>query len=276
MYLSNRSTCIALCPVPTVDLLLSVKLLDNTFIFQGYPGGFVTSIHRKIMLLKCIAIDKEHSALELISSYIDAFPALKLLQTFDDILAASEFLRRNEVNLLIIEAGLPDLSAIDLIKSLGEKLLIIFTVGIAQLPAAILDLDVIDYLIKPFGFERFAKAAEKAIEQFNPASLSPGTIYIRSTYQLVKINLDEIEYIESAENYIKIHLLNSKSIMALMPLKAILEKLPADKFVRIHRGYIISVNKIQYFLNRKVKLREAELPVGESYLLKLKEIIHKS
>jgi two-component system, LytTR family, response regulator len=228
------------------------------------------------MLLKCIAIDKEHAALDLISNYIESFPALKLLQTFDDILAAGEFIRLNEVNLLILEANMPDSMALDLVRSLKEKLLIIFTVGCAQLPAAILDLDVLDYLIKPFSFDRFARAAEKAIELYNPISPSADTIYIRSTYQLVKINLDEIEYIESAENYIKVHLLNGKSVMALMPLKSILEKLPMDRFVRIHRGYIIAINKIQYILNRKVKLSEAELPVGDSYLTRLKELIQGS
>jgi two-component system, LytTR family, response regulator len=230
------------------------------------------------MLLKCIAIDKEFAACELITSYIESFPALKLLQTFDDVMTGGEFLRYNQVDLLFIDLSIPVDTAINLVKSIQDKILIIFTLACKQLPTEVLRLDVLDYLVKPITFERFTRAAEKAIDQhekINPAKSHSGTIYIRSAYQLIKVDLDEIEYIESVENYIKIHLTNGKSVMTLMPLKVIIEKLPQEKFVRIHRSYIISVDKIKYIGNRKIKLNIAELPVSNSYLINLNILLKK-
>jgi DNA-binding LytR/AlgR family response regulator len=229
------------------------------------------------MLLKCVAIDKDLTALELISNYLEGFPALKLLQTFDDVLTGGEFLRYNRIDLLFIELNMPGNSAIELVRSIQEKLLIIFTIGSKQLPREILELNALDYLIKPIAFERFASAVDKAVHhsQHENQLVAGEVIYIRSTYQLIKINLDEIEYIESVENYIKFHLSNGKSVMTLMPLKIIIEKLPQERFVRIHRGYIIAIDKIKYIGNKKIKMSTIELPVGDTYLMNLAVLIKK-
>jgi DNA-binding LytR/AlgR family response regulator len=228
------------------------------------------------MVLKCIAIDKESSSLGLISNYIRLFPGLELLQIFSDIQAAEQFLLNNNIDLVFIEMSMPFARVIRRIRTLQEKLLVIFTVNSKQLPTDLLKLDVVDYLVKPFAYLRFAKAVGKAMslhEKENAVNPESAIIYIRSTYQLVRVNLDEVEYIESLENYIRIHFTSGKFIMALMPLKKILEKIPPEKFVRIHRSYIISIDKIRNIRNKKVTLSIVELPAGDSYFKNLKGLI---
>ena len=230
------------------------------------------------MSLKCIVIDKELSAIELVTNYIQRFPALKLLQTFDDVITGGEFLRNNSIDLLFIELSMPANTAINLVKSLSDKLMIIFTVACKQLTPEVLKLDTLDYLVKPITFERFTRAVVKATDRhhhIDPEKETGGAIYIRSTYHLFKINLDEIEYIESVENYIKIHLSQDKPVMTLMPLKIIMDKLPQERFVRIHRSYIIPIDKIKYIGNKKIKLSIAELPVSDSYVTALKGLMSK-
>ena len=214
--------------------------------------------------------------MSLISNYIRLFPGLELLQIFSDIEAAEQFLVKNSIDLVFIEMSMPFARVVRRIRTLQEKLLVIFTVNSKQLPTDILKLDVVDYLVKPFAYLRFAKAVDKAMslhEKENAASPESAIIYIRSTYQLIRVDLSEVEYIESLENYIRIHFSSGKFIMALMPLKKILEKIPAEKFVRIHRSYIISIDKIKNIRNKKVTLSIAELPAGDSYFKNLKGLI---
>ena len=228
------------------------------------------------MVLKCIAIDKEHSSLSLISSYIRLFPGLELLQIFTDVHAAEEFLRYKSIDLVFIELSAPFAGVVGRIRSLQEKLLVIFTVNGKHLPTDILKLDVVDYLVKPFAYPRFAQAVDKAIslhDKDNAASPEPAIIYIRSTYELTRVDLNEVEYIESLENYIRIHFTSGGPVMALMPLKRFQEMIPQEKFVRIHRSYIISIDKIKNIRNKKVRLSIAELPAGASYFINLKRLI---
>jgi len=227
------------------------------------------------MGLKCIAIDKEYTSLSLISSYIRLFPGLELLQIFTDVPAAEEFLRNNRIDLAFIELSTPFSGVVRRIRSLQEKLLVIFTVNGKQFPTDVLKLDVVDYLVKPYAYRRFAQAVDKAISLHDKevaTNPEPPTIYIRSTYELTRIDLTEVEYIESLENYIRINFTSGKSVMALMPLKKFIEMIPPDKFVRIHRSYIISIDKIQNIRNRKVRLNIAELPTGASYYNNLKKL----
>ena len=248
------------------------------FIMRGIrlPTIYLLPISVENMGLKCIAIDKESSSLSLISNYIRLFPGLELLKIFSDIQAAEEFVRNNSIDLVFIELSMPFDAAIRRIRMLQEKLLVIFTVNGKQLPTDILKLDVVDYLVKPFAYLRFAKAVGKAMslrEKVNAVNPESPTIYIRSTYELIRVDLNEVEYIESVENYIRIYFTSGKFIMALMPLKKILEKIPPEKFVRIHRSYIIAIDKIKNIRNKKVTLNIAELPAGDSYFKNLKELI---
>jgi DNA-binding LytR/AlgR family response regulator len=223
-----------------------------------------------IMLLKCIAIDDEPLALRLISEYVSRFPALQLVKTFDDAISGAEFLKSKPVDLLFIDINMPDITGIDLVRSLAVKPMVIFTTAYKNFAYEGFELEALDYILKPIDFKRFEKAVEKAIDYHQYKNRTPGVqpdecLYVYSEYRMVKIELSAIEYIESMEDYIKIHLINAKTILTLMSLKKVIEKLPADKFQRIHRSYIVPVNKIRSIQNRRVKLTDVELPVSESY-----------
>lgn len=222
------------------------------------------------MQLKCIAVDDEPPALELIEEYVSRIPELTLQHTFDDAVSAAEYLRNHPTDLLFMDINMPDITGIELVKALEDKPMVIFTTAYKKFAYEGFELEAIGYLLKPIDFGRFSKAVQKALE-YNQYKKSAGNnqqghLFVRSEYRVVKIDLDEIIYIESLEDYIKIHIANNKPILTLMPLKKVLEKLPPDKFKRIHRSYIVAVDKVRAVLNRKVQLSSAvELPVSESY-----------
>nr|WP_067058881.1 LytTR family DNA-binding domain-containing protein [Mucilaginibacter sp. L294] len=222
------------------------------------------------MALKCIAIDDEPLALELIKNYVAWFPALQLVNTFEDAISGAEYLRNNPIDLLFIDINMPDITGIDLVRSLAVKPMVIFTTAYKNFAFEGFELEAIDYLLKPIDVKRFGKAVEKAVDyyKYKTAFTKEGedeSLYVYSEYRMVKIDLKEIAYIESMEDYIKIHLHNAKTILTLMPLKKVLEKLPEDKFQRIHRSYIVPVKKIISIQGRKVKLADIELPISDSY-----------
>ncbi|MBO9562413.1 MAG: response regulator transcription factor [Niastella sp.] len=223
------------------------------------------------MTLKCIAIDDEPPALAVIREYLSKFPALQLVQTFDDAISGAEHLRQHPVDLLFIDINMPDITGLDLVRSLSEKPMIIFTTAYKKFAHEGFELDAIDYLLKPISFDRFSRAVQKAIDyhtyKSKPRYEAEESLFIYSEYRMMKINLPDIEYIESLEDYIKIHRTNDKPVLTLMTLKGVLEKLPSHKFKRIHRSYIVSVDKVRSILNRKVTLSSSiELPVSDSYV----------
>lgn len=221
--------------------------------------------------LKCVAIDDEPLALNLLEAYMARFPYLQLLNTFEDAVSGAEYLKHNQVDLLFVDINMPDITGIDLVRALVSKPMVIFTTAYKNFAFEGFELEALDYLLKPIDITRFTKAVEKAMEFYNyKNNASPGAadenFYVYSEYRMVKINVAEIEYLESMEDYIKIHLTGQpKPVLTLMSLKKALDKLPADKFRRVHRSYIIAVNKVKSIHNRKLKLAEIELPIGESY-----------
>lgn len=222
------------------------------------------------MQIKCVAVDDEPMALELIKEYTSRFPALKMVQVFDDAIAAVEFLKVFPADLLFVDINMPDLTGIELVRSLAEKPMTIFTTAYKKFAIDGFELDALDYLLKPIDFDRFTKAVNKAISFYEYKTTRKDemaqALFIRSEYRLIKVEINDIEYIESAEDYIKIHLVTGKFIMTLMTLKNILEKLPENKFRRIHRSYVVSLSKIKSVLNRKIYLTNVELPISDSYL----------
>lgn len=232
------------------------------------------------MQITCIAIDDEPLALDLIKEYAGNFPELKMVQTFDDAISGAEFLRNNDVDLLFIDINMPDVTGIELVRSLEKKPLTIFTTAYKNFAFEGFELEAIDYLLKPIDFERFKKAVNRAIEFFQyrrgAKQEAQQSLFVRSEYRMIKIDLSEIEYIEGLEDYIRIHLSDKKPVLTLMTLKTVLEKLPAGEFKRIHRSYIIPVDKVQSILNRKVQLASGtELPISNNYLSFIDEWMKK-
>jgi two-component system, LytTR family, response regulator len=220
------------------------------------------------MQLKCVAIDSESWAVELIKKYISKIPSLQLVRVFLDTITASEFLQANAVDLIFMDISIT--AGIEWMCSLEQKPMTIFTTSHKKYALLGFELEAVDYLLKPVDFERFSKAVNRAMDlhrfrqysKNNPA----GYLSVRSGYKTVRIDEDEIEFIEGNVNYIKIHISNSPPVLSLMTLKEILVKLPSDKFKRIHRSYIVPVSKIKFLQNKKVLLfSSTELPIGDSY-----------
>ena len=222
------------------------------------------------MKLKCVAIDDMPFALDLIRLYAERIPELLLVQTFEDAISGAEFLKQNPVDLLFIDINMPDISGLDLVRSLQVKPLIIFTTAYKNFAFEGFELEALDYLLKPIEFERFAKAVQKAIDvhtfRHKPKPETSDSFFVYSEYQAIQINPAEICYIESLKNYLQIHLDNKEVVTTAMSLKKMLEKLPQGQFLRIHRSYVVPVAKVKSILNRKVLLVSGiTLPVGDSY-----------
>lgn len=233
------------------------------------------------MTLKCIAIDDEPLALRLIGEYVSRFPSLQLIRTFEDAISGAEFLKNTKIDLLFLDINMPDISGIDLVRSLAVKPMIIFTTSYRNYAYEGFQLEALDFVEKPIEPERFTRAVEKALmlhryknranEQLNNTDES---LYVHSEYRILKINLNAIGYIESVENYIRIHLTDAKPVLTLIPLKEILKKLPSAKFQRIHRSYIVPVSKIRSLQNRKVQLAGIELPVSKAYYEAIRSLVN--
>ena len=221
------------------------------------------------MQLKCIVIDDEPWAFELIKKYVSKIPFLKFVQTLCDTKEANRFLHENQVDLLFIDINIP--SAVDLLNSLINKPITIFTTAYKKYALKGFEFGVIDYLLKPLDFERFSKAAARAVELYKFIQYSKHAdedyLFVRSGYKMIKIELNEIEYIEGFVDYIRIHLIKDKPVLTLIPLKSIIEKLPSEKFKRIHRSYIVAISQIKELQNKKVLLFSSkELPISNSYI----------
>jgi DNA-binding LytR/AlgR family response regulator len=226
------------------------------------------------MLLTCVTIDDEPLALEVLKQYISHHSSLELIGSFDDAIEGQAFLQSTHTDILFIDINMPDIKGTDLVRSLQNPPLVIFTTAYKDYALEGFELNAIDYLVKPIERERFDKAVGKALDFWKARRVmesETGSLFVRSEYQLVKIDFKNIEYIESVEDYIKIHVTGGKPIMTLMTMKTVMEKLPSSSFLRIHRSYIVPANKIKSVVNRKVSLPTVELPVSSSYIDSLKK-----
>lgn len=223
-------------------------------------------------MIRCIAIDDEPLALELIETYVNQIPELQMLQTFSDAVTAWSYLQKNPADLLFLDIQMPDITGIQLAKSLDRKNpMVIFTTAYSKYAVEGFNVEAVDYLLKPFEFSRFQEAVNKARElkalrETTPAQEEEQAIFVKSDYRNVRISLKDIQFIEGFDDYIRIHVDNAKSIYTLMSLKSILEKLPATDFLRVHRSYIVPVKRIKRFSNQHVQLDNKEIPIGKSYV----------
>lgn len=221
--------------------------------------------------LRCVAIDDDPLALALTKSYINAIENLSLLQVFEDAIAAVEYLSRNTVDLLFLDVDMPEVSGIELYHSLAVKPMVIFTTAHKGFAFEGFELNAIDYLLKPIDLQRFKKAVQKAVDfhgyKTQKDTDSPNEhLFVYSEYKLIKVDVKEIVYLESMEDYVKIHLNNGKMVLTLTTLKKVIDKLPADKFRRIHRSYVVAIKTVQSVANRKAQLSIGTiLPISDSY-----------
>lgn len=217
--------------------------------------------------MRCIAIDDEPLALQLISEYASRISFLSLEKTFTNPDNAKAWLQHNDIDVLFLDIQMPDINGLQFYKSLTKKPPVIFTTAYSEFAVEGFNTDAIDYLLKPFEYDRFLKAVYKCkeyLEFLTSQELRMASIFIKADYQLLKINLKDIDLIEGLDDYIRIHT-KPKPVLTLMTLKSLQEKLPDQEFIRIHRSYIVPVSKIESFGKSKIKVSGREIPVGSSY-----------
>jgi DNA-binding LytR/AlgR family response regulator len=217
-------------------------------------------------MITAIALDDELPALEIIELYCSQIETIDLKKVFSKTSEARFYLEENAVDLIFLDINMPSHSGIDFFKSISQKTMVIFTTAYSEYAVESYELGAIDYLLKPFSFDRFNKAVEKVVEQNKLLSQSnENQLYFRIDYGLTKVSIQDIIFIEGLDNYIKIHLTNQKPILVRMTIKNILEKLPLKQFCRVHRSYIISMSKITSYRNKIVYIADNEIPLGKTY-----------
>jgi DNA-binding LytR/AlgR family response regulator len=224
--------------------------------------------------MQCIAIDDEPFALELICGYIKKTPFLDLIEGFTNPFSAMAFLLKNSVDLVFLDINMPEISGIELLRSLPIVPQIIFTTAYSEYGAESYEYNAVDYLLKPVKYDRFLKAVNKANDNLfvkKEDSIIPDTlehekksVLLKSGSQLFRIATDDILYIEGAGNYMIVYTKNEK-IMALLPMNDILNMLPANVFIRIHKSYIISLKHIQIIEKSRVIINRIPIPIGITY-----------
>ncbi len=216
--------------------------------------------------MRAIAMDDEPIALEIIKSMASKVPFLELKATFTDAFKALEYLQKESIDLLFLDIKMPDISGIDLFKSLSKKPLVIFTTAYSEHAVASFELDAVDYLLKPFSLARFLKGCNKAYELYNFRNATDASdhLYIKTGYEQVKVMFDDICYLEATGNYVTF-VLKDKNILSRSTFIEAINLLPQDKFVRVHRSYLVAKNKIDKIERTQVTVNKTNIPVSEAY-----------
>lgn len=219
-------------------------------------------------MIEAIALDDEPLALEVLEGYCAEVDFLKLPKTFTQANEAKKYLSKYPVDLLFLDVRMPAISGIDFYKGLEQSTMVIFTTAHSKYALDGFNLNAVDFLLKPYSQERFMTAVNKANDFYthlHNKTQKSNHIFVRSEYSLMKIAVDEILYIEGLADYLKIHLRQGKPIIARMPMKSILEKLPQD-FIRVHRSFIVPISKIEGVRSKTITISGLQIPIGISYL----------
>jgi DNA-binding LytR/AlgR family response regulator len=224
--------------------------------------------------VKCLIVDDEPMARDVIRRYIEKVPTLQLAGECGNAIDAMVFLHNESTDLIFLDIRMPHLSGTDFVKSLRNIPKIIFTTAYKEYALDGFELDVVDYLLKPIRFERFLRAVNKAFPQKNGELTDPvvvdkkqssGFIYLKSYRKMIKVMLDDILYIESAKDYLKVFTRNS-SVVTRQTISSLEAMLSDSEFIRIHRSYIVSIKKIDSFTHETVEIGKKEIPIGKFYL----------
>lgn len=227
------------------------------------------------MKINCIAIDDEPLALDKIREYIKRVGYLNLLSTFDNAVDALEFLKEHKVDLIFLDIQMEELTGIQMLETLQDKPKVVLTTAYDEYALKGYELDVCDYLLKPVSFQRFLLACEKVYKQFDPkteiqkepASASNNRLnyfFVKNGSKTQKINFEDILFVEGMKDYLRIWTTNEK-VMTLLSFKKLEELLPSEKFIRIHKSFLISIDKIENIERNRIKIAGERLPIGNSY-----------
>ena len=222
-------------------------------------------------LMKCVAIDDEPLALDILKDYMVKVPFLECVGVFRDPLKALDYLRKKRVDLIFLDVNMPDLSGIQFLKTLKKPPLVVFTTAYSEYALESYDYDAVDYLLKPIEFERFVKAANKAGEMLQVKAMNMPLltgerdhIFIKSGTNFHKVKIKDIYYIKGTGNYVTF-VLDKKEILSLMTMTKVLDTLPEDFFVRVHKSYIVNSHHVDLIENEEVRIKGERIPIGDSY-----------
>ncbi|WP_083227737.1 LytTR family DNA-binding domain-containing protein [Mucilaginibacter sp. PPCGB 2223] len=223
------------------------------------------------MNINCIIVDDEPIARDILKTYTEQIPYLKLIACCEDAFEAMQVLNRKEVDLIILDINMPRLTGFEMLRSLKNYPAVIITSAYPEYAIEGFELSVTDYLLKPFSFPRFVQATEKVMNRNQDSAATDKMVYdegflmVKSDKKLTKIFLEEIEYVEAYGNYIFIYRNNGDRVMSKQTLIQFEEQLPANKFIRIHKSYLLSLKAVKYLEGNEVALANRKLPVGKVY-----------
>jgi len=232
--------------------------------------------------IRCLAVDDEPPALDVLKKYISSVQSLELVGTCADAVEALNFIRQHSVDLLFLDIQMPQILGTDFLRTLKKPPKVIFTTAFRKFAVEGFELDAVDYLLKPISFERFLRAVNKVMDAslngtLNEETVSQKTnidnyIYLRSDRKMIKVALSDILYIESIKDYIKV-IATSGTVITKQSISSIEETLPKDMFIRIHRSFIIALNKVESYSNELVWLGKSELPISRMYRHEVEKVL---
>jgi DNA-binding LytR/AlgR family response regulator len=239
-------------------------------------------------MARVIIVDDEPLALDVMETYVEKLPSLELVARCENAVQAFDVLSREEVDIMFLDIQMPQLTGIDFLKSLSNPPLVIFTTAYPNYAIEGYELNVIDYLLKPISFERFMKSVNKALSQLelqNDTGAAANStesqdeeadfIFVKADKKLIKINYADINYIEGLKDYVIIKMATSR-VITLQTMKSLEEKLPSTIFKRIHRSYIVNLDKIDAVVGNMVEVEKKHLPIGKNYREELLNIVNKN
>ncbi len=238
------------------------------------------------MTISCIVVEDEPLARNLLTEYINKVPVLKLVKSCSDSMEAIETLNSAKVDLMFLDVQMPELSGISLLHILQKKPLVVLTTAYSEYAIEGYELDVVDYLLKPITMERFLKAIDKVGQrlQHSPSGYDHSKenndtkkrfVFVKDGNKLVRLQWDDILYIEGLKDYVIIHTPRQK-VVTLQRLKSLEEQLPQNEFIRVHNSYIISLKKIDSILKDQVQIGEVMIPVGDTYRKSFRDYVNKN
>ena len=238
------------------------------------------------MTIKCAIVDDEPLAVELLASYVEKIPFLELCGKYNNATDALHGIGEQPVDLLFLDIQMPELNGLELSKMIPESTRVVFTTAFNQYAVDGFRVNALDYLLKPISYADFLDACNKALQWFQLTQQSeqpsaprteeePTSIFVKSEYKLLQINLDDIRYIEGLKDYVKIYTEQSPHpILSLMNMKAIEQMLPASRFIRVHRSFIVQKSKIREIERNRIVFGDVYIPIGDSYKQAFQDFIN--
>ena len=236
------------------------------------------------MNIKCVIVDDEPLALSVLERYINQIPFLDLIEKFTNSVKAYKYLSENEIDLLFVDIQMPDLTGFELVNKLEKKPVFIFTTAYGEYALEGFKADALDYLLKPIDLPEFTRAVNKSKEWLeirneknSRVEATKEFLFIKSEYKIIRINFSEITYIQGMSEYVKIHLTNRKPIMSLISLKSLETQLPATLFMRVHKSFIVNLQKINMIERNEIVYDDGTIiPISAQYKAVFQEFVEKN